>query len=380
MAEQSIGLRCGVCPTTWPTHGNVVDFHPERSLSSVEPIGPLKRLSLIPDGSQPIEQAWLERCARWVESGRHGLHLTSPWMTACRWRWSPDEGVALFCRGSGELSLGQQWAALWARNALVVKCYPMGTWERLTVSGIQQKVVRKLLHIGLMPCTLLQRARKRWTVRRTLTRVQWAEVFWTRAGLPRGGMKQTVLDLGCGWGRYAALVNLLGHQVIGIDPQAYPETWRRMVHGWFCRGTDADLTQFRSQSVDGCLCIEVLQYLRDDRQTLQELHRVLKVGGWLLLQVTNRDNPWTRRTGRWLLPGDPVQRYYTETDLLRLVESAGFQVERSWAEGVVSPVMPRLAAWFTEVLLLARWVRWLERLISERYRKLLWVLARRVCE
>lgn len=181
--------------------------------------------------------------------------------------------------------------------------------------------------------------------------------------------------MGCGWGRYAALLANQGCEVIGLDSQVYPEIWQQIPRSWFCRGTDADLAHIRAKSIDGCLCIEVLQYIENDRCALKEFYRILKPDGWLLIEVTNRDNPWTRRTGRWLLPGDPVRRYYRKKELLQMVESVGFKVERVWGEGVVSPIFPRLAAFFIDVLFPALWSRRLERYVSEAHRKLLWVLA-----
>lgn len=49
----------------------------------------------------------------------------------------------------------------------------------------------------------------------------------------------------------------------------------------------ADLTRmpFRSHSFDGIFCSHVLEHVPDDHGALAELHRVLRPGGWALVQV-----------------------------------------------------------------------------------------------
>lgn len=374
--DEEDNLHCQAGHVAWPKHDNVIDLHPFQSLIAEPALKPLKALWLIPHSRQPVDDAWRGRGAAWVESGLQGLRVLPGWKASLRVRWPSDEGVALLCRSNGELTWLQQWVAVRARKSTVLKCYSLGTWERLTPASIRAKLVRKLLRIGLGPFEWLKKTRQQWLFRQTFTQPRWAEAFWARYGPQANGHGQeTIVDLGCGWGRYAALLANQGRQIIGLDPQAHPRIWHRIPGSWFCRGTDEDLACLRSQCADGCLCVEVLQYLPDDRRVLQELHRILKPGGWLLLEVANQDNPWTRRTGRWLLPGDPVRRYYRKTALVELVESAGFQVERVWGEGMVSPVVPRLAAYVIDVLLPARWSRRLAGLVSEDRRKLWWLFA-----
>jgi SAM-dependent methyltransferase len=49
----------------------------------------------------------------------------------------------------------------------------------------------------------------------------------------------------------------------------------------------ADLTRmpFRSRAFDAIYCSHVLEHVADDRRAMEELHRVLRPGGWALIQV-----------------------------------------------------------------------------------------------
>jgi len=43
--------------------------------------------------------------------------------------------------------------------------------------------------------------------------------------------------------------------------------------------------QFSDQTFDGIICNHVLEHIQNDRKAMQELYRVLKPGGWAILQV-----------------------------------------------------------------------------------------------
>ncbi len=48
---------------------------------------------------------------------------------------------------------------------------------------------------------------------------------------------------------------------------------------------DLQCLPFATNSFDAILCLHVLEHVLDDRRAMQELYRVLKVGGWAILQV-----------------------------------------------------------------------------------------------
>lgn len=104
----------------------------------------------------------------------------------------------------------------------------------------------------------------------------------------------------------------------------------------------ADITQvpLNPKSLDGAVCMEVLEHVEDDQRALTEMARVLRPGAIFLVSAPNRiaPKPLIERLGlesvhdragveRHVRPG------YTERELVRLVESAGFRVERVFGVG-----------------------------------------------
>jgi SAM-dependent methyltransferase len=97
-----------------------------------------------------------------------------------------------------------------------------------------------------------------------------------------------------------------------------------------------DLTaiQYKEGSFDAIYCSHVLEHIPDDRKAISELYRVLRPGGWAILQVPidlNRDV--TFEDPSIILPDDR-ERAFWQFDHVRLygqdyrkrLESAGFHV------------------------------------------------------
>jgi len=92
---------------------------------------------------------------------------------------------------------------------------------------------------------------------------------------------------------------------------------------------------------DAFICSHVLEHVADDHAALNELHRILKPGGWGILMVpvmthlenSVEDSTATTEAERWRLfgQGDHV-RLYAKTDFLRRVANAGFSI-RQLGEG-----------------------------------------------
>ncbi|MEV0444389.1 class I SAM-dependent methyltransferase [Streptomyces spectabilis] len=160
---------------------------------------------------------------------------------------------------------------------------------------------------------------------------------------------RVVLDVGCGDGSAARVAAplLAGHRVIGVD---WSQDALRRASGhlpYVVRGelTDGGLP-FASGSVDAVLFSEVVEHLVDPDSALDELRRVLRPGGHLMLSTPNLA-AWYNR-GLLLAGVQPVfsevslraihgrpgrevvghLRLYTARALREFVAASGFDVVR----------------------------------------------------
>lgn len=162
------------------------------------------------------------------------------------------------------------------------------------------------------------------------------------------GAPATVLDVGCGDGTAAATAArvLAGHRVVGVD---WSQDALRRASGRLAvvRGelTDGGLP-FADGSADAVLFSEVIEHLVDPDGALDELRRVLKPRGHLMLSTPNLA-AWYNR-GLLLAGVQPVfsevslraihgrpgrevvghLRLYTARALRGLLEASGFRVMR----------------------------------------------------
>ncbi|MET8679393.1 class I SAM-dependent methyltransferase [Streptomyces sp. NPDC004647] len=130
------------------------------------------------------------------------------------------------------------------------------------------------------------------------------------------GQGSTVLDIGCGDGSAAATAArvLAGHRIVGVDWSQ--DALRRAAPRipYVVRGelTDGGLP-FVTGGADAVLFSEVVEHLVDPDAALDELHRVLRPGGHLMLSTPNLAAWYNRGL---LLAG--VQPVFSEVSLRRI--------------------------------------------------------------
>jgi SAM-dependent methyltransferase len=146
---------------------------------------------------------------------------------------------------------------------------------------------------------------------------------------------ESMLDAGCGDGRYLAAVGTTGHvpgRLVGSDiSERILETARATAaaHGVQPELVRANLEAlpFADASFELVLSVQVIEHLLDPAAGLRELARVLRPGGTLLLST---DNALNRITQGLNLPRTAVVRALRLTGRRRKVEfpHAAFRLER----------------------------------------------------
>lgn len=188
-----------------------------------------------------------------------------------------------------------------------------------------------------------------YTARRPMP---WPETYAFERRLRPGA---SVLDLGCGGGRNLVFFAQRGHPVVGLDASGalLRNTAAKAGSGRLVRG-DAVRLPFRPRSFDAVHCVAILHHLPSEaerRQAVEEVVRVLRPGGLVMVSVWALDRPSRsevegNRSGDapsadvfvpWhRADGHVVQRFYhlfREGELAALLTNAGLELVDSRREG-----------------------------------------------
>lgn len=120
-------------------------------------------------------------------------------------------------------------------------------------------------------------------------------------GISNNNLKgKTILDIGCGSGRFIDIARRKGATVIGLDYSASVEVVNRNFIGddnvCICQA-DALNLPFKKNSLDGAYSIGVLQFTPDSAKGVSEAFKILNKDGWLAITVylkgSQYDNPVT---------------------------------------------------------------------------------------
>ena len=168
-----------------------------------------------------------------------------------------------------------------------------------------------------------------------------------------------VLDVGCGDGRYLDLFRARGWETCGVDPTAVAIERARSLGLHVFRGelTAADLP---GSYFDLVVMRYTLENMHNPSEVLREVRRVLKDDGCLFLAVPTIDSPAARLFKGYSAYVDVPRHLYffTAATLTRMLERAGFRVERlaavpSW---FARDVLNRMSRGRLKSVLGTRWI------------------------
>jgi SAM-dependent methyltransferase len=145
------------------------------------------------------------------------------------------------------------------------------------------------------------------------------------------GPERSVVDLGAGTGKFTPLLTRTGATVIAVEPvDAMRAQLAAAQPGVTALAGTAQAMPLETASVDAVVCAQAFHWFAT-RESLAEIHRVLKPGGWLALvwNVRDESEDWVARitdiitpyegdaprfhTGKWREPFDG--RLFSELDL-----------------------------------------------------------------
>lgn len=156
-----------------------------------------------------------------------------------------------------------------------------------------------------------------------------------------------ILDVGCGDGYYLYLLSNLGKfNLAGIDSDKKALiAASKQVKNKSMKLISGDIMSmpFKDESFDKIVCSEVLEHLRDDKNALIEMKRVLKKNGILCITVPHWNYPffWDPvnyllqrglkthvKNGFWSGVWANHIRLYRVKELKNIVKAAGFKIDK----------------------------------------------------
>ena len=111
-------------------------------------------------------------------------------------------------------------------------------------------------------------------------------------------LQGSILENGCGVGMYLKRLNVDAALAAGLEielPRAREASAQKLV---VLNGA-GECLPFEDEKFDLVLSHEVLEHVADDRQCMEEITRVLKPGGRLVLFVPNRGYPFETHGIYW---------------------------------------------------------------------------------
>jgi SAM-dependent methyltransferase len=164
----------------------------------------------------------------------------------------------------------------------------------------------------------------------------WRELARTllhyRAGTqdPEFPVPGRMLDLGCGSGWFLSVMRDKGWETHGVEiSTAAAELGRKQAGLNIFLGT-LQQAHFPSEFFDYIRSNHSFEHISSPRETLQEIHRVLRPGGKLLIGVPNIDSLNAKLFGQyWWYLGAPVHPFnYSVETLSKLLQKHDFSVEK----------------------------------------------------
>jgi len=124
-----------------------------------------------------------------------------------------------------------------------------------------------------------------------------------------GSMK--ILDMGCGSGFFMLMFR---GRLIGLDNAENVEICRKRGLQAYPIDLEKDRFPLENETFDATVCLEVLEHLTDPNNILDEICRILKSGGYLLMSTPNNRMP-TWRIRDFLFRFKVISRIYTSREL-----------------------------------------------------------------
>lgn len=176
--------------------------------------------------------------------------------------------------------------------------------------------------------------------------LQETPTFWDLVWL-KPGCQGRLLDVGCGNGQFLALMQTIGWQVSGVEPDTNAARVATEVYSLPITTSTLETSAFPTNYFDVIVMNQVVEHLVDPLMTLAKCHQLLRSGGRLVIFTPNAASFAHRHIfhASWV-PLDPPRHLclFSPLSLCRAMEISGFRVR-----SVMSSIDNGSAGWSPSV-------------------------------
>jgi 2-polyprenyl-3-methyl-5-hydroxy-6-metoxy-1,4-benzoquinol methylase len=139
------------------------------------------------------------------------------------------------------------------------------------------------------------------------------------------GLSAEILEIGCGSGETAVYLSNFG-EVTGID--VAPESLKMSIQNGFLNVITADINTYDISAMSGkfdiVFALDVLEHIQDDLETMRRAFRMLKRGGWFIVNVPAHKFLWSEHDESL-----HHKRRYHKLEINQKLKDAGFTVVKT---------------------------------------------------
>jgi ubiquinone/menaquinone biosynthesis C-methylase UbiE len=139
---------------------------------------------------------------------------------------------------------------------------------------------------------------------------------------------RSLIDIGCGTGEFIVQLRERFNTLVGIDVNSYAIEFTAKRVGKdrniLLECGELESLHFPAERFEICLCLDVLEHVKDLFPLLEEIHRILRPGGEIIVTVPN----WYDIIVSGIFRMDPLHiNTFTPWHWMRLLKRAGFKIK-----------------------------------------------------
>ncbi|TMJ01382.1 MAG: class I SAM-dependent methyltransferase [Alphaproteobacteria bacterium] len=159
-----------------------------------------------------------------------------------------------------------------------------------------------------------------------------------------------VLDVGCAGGAFPKAAHDLGFDVVGVEPSRWLAEQGRSLYGLDIRPGLLEEQDFPDRSFDLISLWDVIEHLPDAHAVVSDIHRLLKPGGYLIVNCPDHGSLARKLLGsKWPMLLSVHLIYFTRETITDFLKRENFEVVEFrpfWQTLQLGYVLKRASAYF----------------------------------